>query len=284
MTEIKENLELEVIVNDEPLLKEVTFNYDFLKSDLELKLEKYKNLEVTTESMRSAKDDKANLNKLDAVLMKKGQEIDQKILGLFKTRLTELRGLVKSASNGIKTKVDELENIEKAEKSALIEVFYQENIGDLKEVLPLASIFGAKWLNKGTTIKVIEAELKQIVDTVNNDLTVINTLDTEFSLQVKDYYLRTRDLSGALAEKARLEKAKIDIAAVEQIKSFDPVNLDKDCNIIEPEKSEVDELDWANVSEKPKETSIKIIANEKQLVLIESFLNAHEIKYELGVI
>lgn len=259
-------------------IKEIEFNFDDIKNELISKVEMYNSLTYTDDQIKEAKSDRANLNKFIATIEDKRKTVKKLILepyNNFEAKIKELVGLVNKPIEAIDTQIKAVENKAKELKQNQIELIYAENIGNLKEVLPLESIFNPKWLNATVTIKNAEAELKSIIDTVKKDLSVIDTLDSEFKLQVKDYYLRTRDLSGALAEKARLEEQKKKIEAVE--KKPEPVISEQ---TIEPEKSEVDSLDWANVSEKPKETSIKITCNDAQLQLLKVFLDMHKIKFE----
>ena len=259
-------------------IKEIEFNFDDIKNELISKVEMYNSLTYTDDQIKEAKSDRANLNKFIATIEDKRKIVKKLILepyNNFEAKIKELVSLVNKPIDAIDTQIKAVENKAKELKQNQIELIYDENIGNLKEVLPLESIFNPKWLNATVTIKSAEADLKSIIDTVKKDLSVIDTLDSEFKLQVKDYYLRTRDLSGALAEKARLEDQKKKIEAVE--KKPDAVISEP---TIEPEKSEVDSLDWANVSEKPKETSIKITCNDAQLQLLKVFLDMHKIKFE----
>jgi hypothetical protein len=47
--------------------------------------------------------------------------------------------------------------------------------------------------------------------------------------------------------------------------------------------SPVDEMPWANVSDKPKELTFVITGTASTFAFIESFLNANKIKYIKGV-
>ena len=53
----------------------IDFNFEEIKSELEEKLIKYKNLVVTEDGIKAAKADKAKLNKLAAAIEDKRKEI-----------------------------------------------------------------------------------------------------------------------------------------------------------------------------------------------------------------
>ena len=205
---------LELVVTDEALLKEVTFNYEQLKNALSARLKKYKELVVTENAINEAKADRAGLNKLETMLKDKQKEIQQKLLGGFDTKLKELRGMVSEASGSIDAQVKAFEQKEKDEKKNKIAELYKARIGELKDVLLFSQLFDERYLNKGFTLKAIGDELADKIDTARKDLSVIDQLkvDAEIVTAVKDYYLRTLDLSGALAEKTRLEEQKAKLA------------------------------------------------------------------------
>lgn len=265
---------LQVIVTDESLLKEITFNYEQLKTSLTRKLKKYKELVVTEDAIKDAKEDRADLNKLEKILADKSKDIQAKILGGFDTKMKELRGMIKDTSLSIDNQVKAFEQIVKDQKRKDIEQIYSENIGELKEILPLNNFFQSTWLNTTVTIKKAEAELIAFIAKVRQDLTVIDTLNSEFTLQVKDNYLRTFDLSAALAEKARLEESKKRIEAIKPMDKVADVLISKEKTDLMPD------VPWANVSEKPKEFRLVITGTESTFGLVEKFLSANKIQYK----
>lgn len=273
---------LQVIVTDEALLKEVTFNYDQLKASLSRKLKKYKDIVVSEESIKDAKEDRAELNSIEKVLATKSSEIQKKILNGFEVKMKELRTMIKDVSGQIDIQVKALEQKTKDKKRADIELIYSENIGDLKDLLPLNSFFNDSWLNATVTpvktdgtfnYKKVEAEIVAFISKVRQDLAVINTLNSEFELQIKDHYLRFFDLSGALAEKARLEAAKVKIAAVSQAANAVPQPA------IAPANDTMANVDWANTSIKPQIVLYKITGTVETFNFIDKFLQTNKIKY-----
>lgn len=205
--------ELAIIVNDESLLKAITFNYEELKSALSERLEKYHALVVSEDSIAAAKSDRVLLNKLEAALKLKQQEIQMRLLGDFLGKIKELRGMVLDASDSIDKQVKAFEDREKDAKKAVIEQIYAENIGDLKTLVPFDRLFRKEWLNKTKNIKVAEKELLTEISTISESLITIDNLDVADNIvvAVKDYYLRTLNFHVALSEKVRLEKSAAEL-------------------------------------------------------------------------
>lgn len=265
--------QLQVVVTDEALLKEITFNYDQLKTSLTRKLKKY-NQEVSAESVKDAKEDRAELNALEKILAGKASEIQKKILGGFDVKIKELRGMIKEASGAIDVQVKALEQITKDKKRLEIEQLYAENIGELKDLLPLVNFFQGSWLNVTVTIKKVEAEMIAFIGKVKQDLIVIDSLKSEFELQIKDHYLQYFDISGALLEKERLEKTRIKIEAAKPMDKVAEVLISKEA-MTKPEEN----IPWANASEKEKQFRLVITGSEKQFGFVKDFLGAQKIKF-----
>lgn len=204
---------LQLIVTNEAILQEVTFNYDQLKSSLAERLSKYRDTVVTEDAINAAKQDRANLNKLESALKDKQQEIERRLLGDFGVKLRELRSMVTEASKSIDAQVKYFEQQVKDQKKSEIKAIYDDHIGDLTELLPFDRLFDVTWLNKTAAMKKVEAELIGKIETARNDLAVIDQLQVaeNIAVAVKDHFLRTLNLSSALTEKARLEKAASDM-------------------------------------------------------------------------
>jgi hypothetical protein len=271
--------ELQLVIKDEELLTAIRFNYDELKTSLSERLQKYKGLVVTEEAIADAKTDRAGLNKLEKSLADKGREIQARILSGFDTKLKELRGMITSTSNSIDVQVKKFEQAEKDKKKALIELYYDTVIGDLKEVLPFGRLFKPQWLNLGSRMPMIEGEISQAIDTVKKDLSVIDTLKSEYVLQIKDVYLSTLDLSGALAEKARLEKRAADIKAMETKAAIPEIAPEVPETAPVIAEDDLSDMPWANPSTLPKDTVFRVTCTADDLEMIEKFFSAHEIKY-----
>ena len=214
------------------------------------------------------------MNTLEKILVKKGSEIQARILGGFDTKMRELRGMIKDTSGAIDVQVKALEQITKDEKRKTLEQLYAENIGELKDLLPLTNFFRDSWLNVTVTIKKAEAEMVAFIDKVRQDLAVINSLNSEFALQIKDHYLRFFDISGALIEKERLEQTKKKLEVAEG-----PTTKVVDMLISKEAQAPVDDLPWANVSDKPKEFTLALTVSLAQLKFVKSFLYTHRIKF-----
>lgn len=72
--------------------------------------------------------------------------------------------------------------------------------------MPLERIFKDSWLNASTMLKSIKEEIAAIYAKVDADLKVINKESSTYGYEMKEEYLKTFDLSAAMAKKQELEE------------------------------------------------------------------------------
>ncbi|GBR74905.1 protein DUF1351 [Candidatus Termititenax aidoneus] len=272
---------LTLVVTDEALLKEVTFNYEQLKNALSARLEKYNKLVVTEDAINAAKTDRAGLNKLEKSLADKQKEIQQKLLGGFDTKLKELRGMVSEASGSIDSQVKKFEQIEKDAKKADIESIYADNVGELSALLPFGRLFQASWLNKTAKIAAIEKELLEKIEMVRKDLTVIDSLkvDPDIAVAVKDFYLETLNLSQALARKSYLEQQKVNLAALKAKTDIQNATAGQSEPIQKLGAALQDVIQDAADAVQLEQIDFRIWVTPEQKLSVKEFLQTNKIKY-----
>lgn len=192
-------------------VKAIEFNYDELKSELSANLEKYRNVVYGENDIKDAEGDRAKLNKFSAALDDKRKEIKNKCLEPyepFAVKINELVDMVKEQSSAIDVQIKAYEAKYKDGKTEEIREYWNSVIGDLAELLPLNAVFNAKWLNKGARIKAIQAEIDGIIAKTKDDLAAIDSLESEFQVEVKSVYLKTFDLGEALRRNEYLKSQK----------------------------------------------------------------------------
>lgn len=195
----------------EQALQPITFNFDELKDQLETQLQHYNSITYTEDKIKEAKADRATLNKFKDAIENRRKEIKKahmKPYEDFEKKVKELVALVDKPILAIDGQVKAYEIKDKEEKRAKITKIYEDNIGDLAELLPLTRIWDEKWLNSSVKINAVTIAIVEVIDGVRSDLEVISGLNSEFELQIKDTYLRSLNLSSALQEKSRLEEQK----------------------------------------------------------------------------
>lgn len=272
-------------------LKEIKWNNEELKKEIALKMEEYKTLVYTDDTIKDAKVDRATLNKLVKAIDDERKRIKRLCLApveQFEAQVKELVALVDEPIKLIDKQIKEVEEQKRIEKKRNILAFYEEHVGSLKGILPFDKAFKTEYLNVGKSMKSIQEEIQELFDTVNTDLDTIEGFDTKYQMQMKDVYIRTLDLSAAMREKARLEDVEKRLgerrvkeqaerdALIEQQKQEGAItaagseNLTYDSPIKEkPERKEEPEL----------KIDFRVTGTKEQIMAVRQFMIDNKIKF-----
>lgn len=192
---------------EDGFLRRIQWNKEELEAAVRAKIAGYENVVYTEENIKAAKNDRAELNKLIKAIEERRKQVKNIInepYAVFEAELKEITALINEPVALIDQQVKAFEEKQKEEKKAAIKATYDENIGDLAEVLPFEKIFDSRYLNQTYKLATAQKEIVNRIDTVKTDLETIDSLDSKYKLNAKDVYIKTLDLSKALAENKRL--------------------------------------------------------------------------------
>lgn len=187
----------------------IDFNFEQLKSELAENLKKYESLVVTEDTVKDGKKKKSDLNHLKDALDAQRIAVKNKCMEpytSFESKVRELTGMISQAVDSIDKQVKAFDEIKKQEKQEQIKAIYAANIGDLEKILPIEKMWNARWLNATYRIPEIENEIKQTIQKASNDIGIIKAMRTPCEVSMIAEYIKTLDMSAALAEKARYEE------------------------------------------------------------------------------
>ena len=190
-------------------LKHIEWNKAELEAAVKAKVDSYKGIVYTEETLKSAKEDRAELNNLLKAIedrRKKVKEIINQPYSDFEKELKRVTVLIKSQTEEIGKQIDSFEDKQKEEKKQKIQKAYDSAIGDLKEILPFTKVFDPRYLNKTYKLNTAISEVKTKIEQVKTDLSTIESVCGKYALNAKDVYVRTLDLSKVLAEEKRLKE------------------------------------------------------------------------------
>lgn len=194
---------------EDGFLQSIDWNFEDLKAEIAQKSNEYMNLVYSDDQIKEAKKDRAALNKLISALETKRKEIKKQVMVPyedFEKKEKELVGIIRQAVDNIDSQIKGYEEGLRQEKLKKVKEIYKEAIGDLDRTVPLERIFKDSWLNASTTLKSIKEEIAAIYAKVDADLKVINKESSTYSYEMKEEYLKTFDLSAAMAKKQELEE------------------------------------------------------------------------------
>lgn len=201
---------LEFVMGDglEQLPATFDFNFEQLKAGLSASLATYTGLVVTEDSIKSAEQERARLNKLREALETKRKEVKKQCMvpyNDFEAKVKELVALIDKPIAAIDGQLQQFEEIRRNEKYAAVLAVYEETVGELRGILPFEKVWRDEWYNKTASMKKIREAIVNLEAKVASDLDVLSTVEGEFADAVKVKYLEALDLNAALTERKRLQ-------------------------------------------------------------------------------
>ena len=170
---------------EDGFLRRIQWNKEELEAAVRAKIAGYENVVYTEENIKAAKNDRAELNKLIKAIEERRKQVKNIInepYAVFEAELKEITALINEPVALIDQQVKAFEEKQKEEKKAAIKATYDENIGDLAEVLPFEKIFDSRYLNQTYKLATAQKEIVDKIDTVKTDLETMDCLGTRLSL------------------------------------------------------------------------------------------------------
>lgn len=193
---------------DDGFLQKIDWNFEDLKAEISAAAQEYETSVYTDDTIKSAKADRAKLNKFVDALNAKRTDIRKQLLKpdeQFGREVKELTGIVQKAIDNIDGQIKDYERRQREEKTQKIRDFYEENIHDLAEYLPFEKVMRPEYANVSTSMKSIKESISTLIQKVGEGLAIINETDSKFVGDMKRVFLQTYDIGAALAERNRLE-------------------------------------------------------------------------------
>ena len=245
-----------------PLLEDGQITVVDLDTQLEMaraELKKY-NYVVTENNYKDAKKDRADLNKLVKQVSDARKSFENKAFDKWKTdknKIMDFEKEVKGYSEELAKGMEVFDEKEREEKRQQIfeawESLLEERNSDFYDLTPK---FNDKWLNKTTSAKSIEDDLKAIHDKIAQDLGFMSTFlptDEIEAEQVKEAYFKEYDLTFAkmkadelkrVRESVEQRKAQGNINTLESQESIAIAPLGRSESVLE-QKKDLPNTNWA---------------------------------------
>jgi DNA polymerase III epsilon subunit family exonuclease len=210
--------ELRILTRQAPGI--ATFeNFEEIKAYLAARLEGYRNLVYSEDSIKLAKADKATLTKLKKALDERRKEIKAVYMEPYlavEAQIKELTAMIDEPLAEIDGFVQRAKEAEREAKHAEIKRFYDEisrPLGDLAErVFTSEAFYDKKWENASTKVKVWQDALREKVARAAADLRTIQQTGGSQTPALISRYIETMDM----AETAAYQKTLAETAAASQ--------------------------------------------------------------------
>lgn len=272
------------------IAQEIQWNNQELKQEIAAKMADYENLVFTEETIKDAKKDRANLNKLKTAFEDERKRIKKLYLdpyNKFETQIKEVIALIEEPISLIDRQIKEVEENKKLQKKSEIEKMFSEM--GFQPFVTLEKIWDPKWLNATVSLSSIETKMKEIMFEIGNDVHTIKYLP-EFSFEAMEEYKQSLSLVQAINEGQRLvEIQKRKVAQEEERRRREEERAAAE----EAEKKAVEKALAEAVAEemeapaKPVEViqepvytlDFRVTATKEQLDLLKGFLRQNNITY-----
>lgn len=202
----------------------IDFNFEDLKDALTGELEFYKNLVFTEDTKADAKKTVAELRKLKKQISDKRIEVKKLYMQPytdFEAKVKELDKLINEPIAYISEQIDAFEQKRIEEKRELINEIYLELVSEREDIAGYAElnrVYDSKWENASTSKKTIQEAIISYLDSVDNDIAAIKSMESEYETKALMRYKETGVLSDALLTIRQWEKQKEEILKAEEEK------------------------------------------------------------------
>lgn len=211
---------MELKIEQVAIPEKIAFNYEELKQGLSDKVKMYETLVYTDDQIKSAKADRADLNRLKKALnderVRREKEYMQPF-NTFKAQINEIIGIIDKPVALIDKQIKEYEDRQKRQKKEKIIKYFMDKAQDLPW-LTFQMLFDEKWLNTSMTMKTVQDSIDARISFTKADLNTLSDLP-EFAFEAIETYKSTLDLNKSIAEGRRLSEIQKRKEEQERIKA-----------------------------------------------------------------
>lgn len=251
-------------------------------------MQKYAGLIVTPESIKSAKDDKAKLNKLRTALEERRKEVKRDYLApynAFEEKYKELLALIDRPIASIDTQIKALDEQEQKAKFERLHAYFLDCCASLEvpQNLHFDRILNPKWRNKTMKEDALQQEIYDILCRIRDDVQELNSYytDSPHYTAIMDCYMQGYDKSCALAYAAALvqqeQRRRASAGSV-------PPNAAELQRAAEPAQSQSESLQNHSVAPEPQTLvtgTFRVTGTRQQIIALRDFMRANQITFEI---
>lgn len=256
-------------------------NYDEILEQAKKDTEKYQKYIVTKVTLDEDTKKRAELNKTAKAINDRRLAIEKEIsqpIKEFKSKCDAIKNLYEESSSLLDKQIKVFEEQEKQSRKEKIEVIFNENIKELANVLSFDSVFNEKWLNKESWKDgkfALENELIEKIDVIRKDLITIESLNSEYEIELKNDYLTHFELGEVIRKNNKLQEQKQLLnKQKEETKVIIEEQKQEEIEKMIDNPVEVEEIDPI------KTYTLKITGTLSQQKALKKFLETNNMKFE----
>lgn len=192
-------------------LKHIEWNKKQFEELIAHTMKQYEGITYTDEQIKDAKKDRSTLNAMKKAISDRRIQVKKAFMEpctQFETEVNEVVALIDKPIKMIDGQIKEYEERVKNEKKQALEDYFEEIALDLEGVLTFDRVFDQRYLNATVSLNKAKTDIRGKVERVNTDLNTLDSLDAEYRMFARDVYMKTFDMSKAMAEISRLQELK----------------------------------------------------------------------------
>lgn len=191
----------------------ITTNYPEVKAWVDSVAEQYRTVVVTEDGVQAAKQDRANLRKLQGSIDQVRKECRAAALAVSaetEENCKELVATLETAVQNLDTQAKAFEERRKAAKEAVLkDYFQQENKRhNTTAYLTWDGVLDRKWLNATTSEDTAKKAIDAVIADTVNGIAAIVSLQSPFEVELLEHYRETHNVAAVLQKNARLLEMK----------------------------------------------------------------------------
>lgn len=210
---------MQLTVKEVQLPQAIEFNYEELKGELEASIKHYATLVYTDDQIKTAKADRASLNKLKKALNDERIRLEKEYMqpfNEFKAKINELIQIIDKPVCMIDTQIKEYENGKQEEKQKEIEKLFEAI--ETPEWLDFPRIYDFGWLKASVTLSAIEKDMKDRIETIKSNYAELEKFPY-FSFEACKHFRENLDFQEAVAVARRLKETEEEKKKLEEEKA-----------------------------------------------------------------
>lgn len=198
-----------ILKNADVTIPQAIENIQYLRQELTARLDYYKGVIVTEDTIKDAKADRANLNKLKAAIDDQRKEVKRQTMALYEPLEKECKELLSMIDEPIGVIDSQLKAFDEQKKAAkyqaLTEFFAKVNTLDFVKI---ENVLNPKWANATAKLDALKDEMSGNIQRIVDDYAEIKQIYAESPLltAILQRFEQTRDKGAALAYAAEIER------------------------------------------------------------------------------
>lgn len=198
-----------ILRNADVTIPQAIENMQYLRQELAARLDYYKGVIVTEDTIKDAKADRANLNKLKIAIDDQRKEVKRQTMALYEPLEKECKELLSMIDEPIGVIDSQLKAFDEQKKAAkyqaLTEFFAKVNTLDFVKI---EHVLNPKWANATAKLDALKDEMSGNIQRIADDYADIKKLYAESPLltAILQRFEQTRDKGAALAYAAEIDR------------------------------------------------------------------------------